>query len=94
MHDDQKDDQKAPVNDNKGLANGSRHISQGDPEGRGTTLTSPTEMEDPQVRSGAGVDIDSDRMPADGILEVHDSDDDILEEEKHHPISDCGKSST
>lgn len=76
------------VNRIQGANPGQRDISQGTPEGHGQQPTSPTEQADPQVRSGAGVDIDSTRMPADGVLEVHDTDDDLLDEEQRHPISE------
>ena len=93
MQDDQKDIPTGSVTDTQGPVKGLRQITQGDPEGHGKTATSPTEITSPEVRSGAGVDIDSDRMPPDGILEVKDSDDDILEEEKRHPISDVATGS-
>jgi hypothetical protein len=36
----------------------------------------------PKRESGAGVDINSADMPDNGILEVHDDDDDILDQDK------------
>ena len=90
MPEDPKDIQQDTVNRAQGVGADKRHITQGDPTGHRTQNTSPTEQLKPQVRSGAGVDIDSARMPADGVLEVHDSDDDILNEEKRHDISSNG----
>ncbi len=86
MPQDHKDIQQDTVNRLQGVDTDKRHISQGDPTGHRTQDTSPTEQLKPEVRSGAGVDIDSGRMPADGVLEVHDSDDEILNEEKRHDI--------
>ncbi len=90
MPDEHKDIQQDAVNHVQDVAPGKRRITQGDPAGHGAHETSPTEQLNPQVRSGAGVDIDSGRMPADGVLEVHDGDDDILDEEKRHDIASNG----
>lgn len=90
MPEDHKDIQQDAVNRVQGVAADKRRITQGDPQGHRTQDTSPTEQINPEVRSGAGVDIDSRRMPADGVLEVHDSDDEILNEEKRHDISSNG----
>jgi hypothetical protein len=87
---EKKDVDQDLVNRIQGANPGQRDISQGDPTGHGEQPTSPTEQADPQVRSGAGVDIDSGRMPADGVLEVHDTDEDILDEEKQHSIASNG----
>lgn len=88
MHD--KDVNQDLVDRIQGANPGQRDISQGTPEGHGQQSTSPTEQLDPQVRSGAGVDIDSTRMPADGVLEVHDSDEDLLDAEQKHSIASNG----
>ncbi|ESQ82557.1 hypothetical protein AEAC466_16965 [Asticcacaulis sp. AC466] len=51
--------------------------------------TVPTGIDDtPKPYSGAGVDIDSTDMPDDGVIAVHDTDDDLLAEEQTHKISD------
>jgi hypothetical protein len=50
--------------------------------------SAPTGIDDtPHPYSGAGVDIDSTDMPDDGVIAVHDTDEDLLEEEQSHEIS-------
>ncbi|MFT4074288.1 MAG: hypothetical protein QM647_02070 [Asticcacaulis sp.] len=49
----------------------------------------PTGIDDtPRLYSGAALDIDSRQMPDDGVVEVHDTDEDLLAIERESPISD------
>ena len=59
--------------------NRDRHGSENAPTGVDAT---------PKRFSGAGVDIDSTDMPEDGVIAVHDTDEDILAEERQTPIAD------
>lgn len=47
-------------------------------------------LADPAVRNYAGTDETAEDVPADGSLAVHDSDEDILNEEKRHDIESNG----
>jgi hypothetical protein len=49
----------------------------------------PTGIDDThKIYSGAALDIDAADMPEDGVVEVHDSDEDLLEAERESPIAD------
>ena len=49
----------------------------------------PTGIDDTHhLHSGAAFDIDAADMPEDGVVEVHDSDEDLLEAERETPIAD------
>jgi hypothetical protein len=48
----------------------------------------PTGIDDaPRLYSGAALDIDSSEMPDDGVVAIHDTDEDLLEIERESPIA-------
>ncbi len=49
----------------------------------------PTGIDDThKVYSGAALDIDAADMPEDGVVAVHDTDEDLLDAERESPIAD------
>jgi hypothetical protein len=42
---------------------------------------------DPEIAPGAAIDIDAGDMPDDGVLEIFDADEDILESERSHDLN-------
>lgn len=49
----------------------------------------PTGIDDtPRLYSGAALDIDSREMPDDGVVAVHDTDEDLLDAERESRIAD------
>lgn len=55
-------------------------------KGYNAAIDMPVDIE-PAPKDAAGAALDVRNMPADGIVEVHDDDDDILAAEKTCPIS-------
>lgn len=58
-------------------------------QGYNADLSMPVDIEPvPRDAPGAGLDVRSNAMPEDGVVIVHDDDNDILETEKTSPASE------